>query len=67
MPVFTHPMSRAAGALFDAAVAKLGVAAASRWMFSGHDGLGGRSPLQALKAGRIVDLKRLLLNAGGKP
>jgi hypothetical protein len=64
MPVYTHPLSKAAGAIFDAAVARFGPPAASAWMFVGNEALDGLSPLQAIKAGMIEDVKRVLLEAG---
>lgn len=60
MPVHTHPLSRDAGTIFEDAVARLGPGAASHWMFSGNAELDGLSPLQAIKAGRIGDVKWLL-------
>jgi hypothetical protein len=62
MTVTTHPLSQAAGLIFDAAAARFGGAAGSAWMFSGHAELGGDSPLQAIKAGRIEDVRRVLLD-----
>ena len=67
MTVCTHPLSQSAGNLFDAACIRLGVVGASRWMFSGHEALGGRSPLQAIKLGRDDDARRLLLDLTETP
>lgn len=61
MPVFTHPLSRTAGDLFDQAAIKLGAPAASRWMMSGNDALGGDSPIQAIKNTGEDKVKRLIL------
>lgn len=62
MPVTTHPLSQTAADLLDLAIARLGVAPASTWMFTGLAALGGRSPIQAIKAGRLEDVKRVLLD-----
>lgn len=62
MTVTTHPLSRSAGTVFEDAVARIGPAAASNWMFCGNAELDGSSPLQAIKAGRIEDVKWLLFD-----
>lgn len=67
MPTSTHPLSPIASDLFDLAAARIGVVKASFWMFAGCDALAGASPIQALKAGRIDDVKRAIfdLNRNG--
>lgn len=62
MPTQTDPRSALAGDLFDLACRRLGsVVAGSRWMFSSQPELAGCSPIQALKAGKIDDVKRALM------
>jgi hypothetical protein len=66
MPVVTHPMGNPARALFDTAAKSIGAAKASRWFFSGHDELGGRSPIEALKQGDRPEVRAsLALLIGG--
>ena len=64
MPVHTHPLSQAAGTVFEDAVARIGPAAASNWMFRSHAELDGLSPLQAIRAGKIDDVRWLLSDLG---
>ena len=60
MPVVTHPLSPIASDLFDLVAARIGVVKASFWMFAGNAALDGASPIQALKAGRVDDVKRAI-------
>jgi hypothetical protein len=46
----------AAGAVYDQVQANLGSMAATQWMLSACDELGGVSPLQTIKAGRADDV-----------
>jgi hypothetical protein len=65
MPVHTHPQSQDAAYLFDLATHRLGVAAASRWMFSANVNLDGRSPVEAIKAGELALVHRIVMKLGG--
>lgn len=62
MPTQTHPTSRVAGDIFDIAIAKIGVIAASRFMFVGNPALDGSSPIEALRAGRHDAVSRVILD-----
>lgn len=61
MPVESHPLSPVASAIYDMIAERIGYVAGSFWMFNANATLGNVSPIQAIKAGRIDDVKRAIL------
>jgi len=60
MTVHTHPLSMVAAEIYDQAVILIGPADASTWLLTANDGLGGRSPLQAIKDGDVEVVHELV-------
>ena len=67
MPVVTSPKGKLAREIFDTVEKVIGVTQASRWLFSGCDGLGGRSPIEALRAGDEQQVRKCVIDIIIKP
>lgn len=58
MPTFlVDRRVRAAGDIYELVKERIGVIRATKWMFSGMEELGGRSPVQAIRAGDIETVR----------
>jgi hypothetical protein len=67
----TSPLAKEAAKIYDRVSGAIGVCPASHWMFSGCFDLDGQSPVEAIRAGRVDEVReaadRIIALRKGKP